>query len=101
MSQMQQRAGLQVASELAAFVEREALAGLGISAEAFWKGLADIFARFAPENRALLAERDRMQAAIDAWHRDRRGQAIAWNEYRAFLESIGYLASEPAPFKVS
>jgi malate synthase len=100
MAEFANRAGLQVASELATFIEREALPGLGIDATAFWKGAADIFARFTPENRALLAERDRMQAAIDAWHKERRGRDIVWAEYRAFLTSIGYLVPEPAPFKV-
>ena len=71
---MTPRAGLQVASELAAFIEDEALVGVGIGAEAFWSGAADLFARFAPRNRDLLTARDRLQAALDDWHRARRGQ---------------------------
>ncbi len=101
MSQMQDRAGLQVAGDLAAFIEGEALAGLGIAPDAFWKRAASVFARFAPENRALLAERDRMQAVIDDWHRARRGQAIDGRDYHSFLESIGYLVAEPASVKVT
>ncbi len=101
MSQMQDRAGLQVAADVVEFIEREALSGLGISAERFWNGLADIYAAFAPENRELLATRDRMQAQIDAWHRERRGKAIDWTEYRTFLESIGYLVPEPTSVKVT
>jgi malate synthase len=96
MSEMHERAGLQIDAELAHFVEHEVLPGLGMSADVFWAGLADIFARFTPENRALLAERDRMQAEIDAWHRERRGQKIEWPEYRALLERIGYLTPEPS-----
>jgi malate synthase len=72
-----------------------------MDAAAFWRGLADIFAKLMPENRALLAERDRIQAEIDAWHRARRGEDFAWPEYRGFLESIGYLAAEPADVKVT
>lgn len=60
MSQMQDRAGLQVASELVDFVERDALPGLGIPSAHFWRGLADIFSSFTPENRELLATRDRI-----------------------------------------
>ena len=52
---MQTRAGLSVDDRLAAFVEEEALAGTGISADAFWQGAAAIFDRFTPENKALLA----------------------------------------------
>ena len=91
------RAGLGIAPELADFLEREALPGTGIAPDAFWSGVAAIFERFTPENRALLATRDRMQAAIDAWHRDHAFEPAA---YEAFLREIGYLLPEPAPFAV-
>ena len=35
-----ERNGLQVASELVAFVEEQALPGTGVSKDAFWAGLA-------------------------------------------------------------
>ena len=95
-----ERAGLQVAVELAAFLERDALPGTGIPADSFWEGTAAIFARFAPENRELLARRDRLQAQLDAWFVERQGQAIDPAEQAAFLRDIGYLVEEPAPFTV-
>ena len=55
---MTPRAGLQVADDLAAFIETEVLPGLDIHADRFWTGAAGVFARFAPENRRLLAVRD-------------------------------------------
>ena len=88
-------AGLQVAAPLARFIADEALAGTGIDADSFWRGTADIFARFAPENRALLARREALQAAID--DRYRAGGAVD----EAFLREIGYLVPEPAPFAVT
>ena len=91
------RAGLGIAPELADFLEREALPGTGIAPDVFWSGVAAIFERFTPENRTLLATRDRMQAAIDAWHRDHAFEPAA---YEAFLREIGYLLPEPAPFAV-
>ena len=91
------RAGLGIAPELADFLEREALPGTGVTPGAFWSGVAAIFERFTPQNRALLATRDRMQAAIDAWHRDHAFEPTA---YEAFLREIGYLLPEPAPFAV-
>jgi malate synthase len=91
------RAGLGIAPELADFIEREALPGTGIAPDAFWSGVAAIFERFTPENRALLTTRDRMQAAIDAWHRDHAFEPAA---YEAFLREIGYLLPEPEPFAV-
>ena len=90
----QDRAGLYVAAPLAAFVADRALPGTGIEADAFWRGVADIFARFTPDNRALLARRDDLQAQIDA--RYRAGEPVD----QAFLRDIGYLVDEPAPFAV-
>ena len=58
---------------LAGFVA-EVLPGTGLSPEAFWSGFAAIVRDLGPRNRALLAERDRLQSAIDRWHRDRRGK---------------------------
>ena len=97
---MTPRAGLQIAGELAAFIEAEALPGTGVKVEAFWTGVAAIFARFAPENRRLLAVRDDLQARIDAWHCGRRGAAHDGAASEAFLREIGYLVDEPAPFAI-
>ena len=71
-----ERHGLQVAEALARFIEDRALAGLGIDPVRFWAGTAALFERFAPENRALLARRDELQAEIDAWHAARAGQPL-------------------------
>ena len=92
------RAGLAVDGALARFVEDEALPGTGISAADFWKGLAGLFDRFAARNKELLTERDRLQAAIDGWHRDNPGAGTGAPE--AFLREIGYLVDEPAPFTI-
>ncbi len=94
------RAGLSVAAELAEFIEARALPGTGIPIDSFWAGSAAILARFAPENRALLARRDALQVQLDAWFVERAGQAIDPAEQAAFLRSIGYLVDEPAPFEV-
>jgi len=91
---------LTVARILHDFIEDEALPGTGVDPARFWSGFAATFRALAPENRALLAERDRLQAAIDAWHGARRGEAIDPDAYRAFLAEIGYLLPPPAPFAV-
>jgi malate synthase len=100
---MEQRttiAGLRIASSLATFLEQEALADLGLDAEHVWTGFAAILADLGPRNRALLETRDRLQARIDAWLRDRRGAPIDAAAYRAFLTEIGYLVAEPAAVQV-
>ncbi len=97
---MTPRAGLEVAGELAAFIEAEALPETGLEPAAFWAGVAAIFARFGPESRRLLALRDDLQARIDAWHHGRRGAAHDGAASEAFLREIGYLVAEPAPFAI-
>jgi len=100
VSERVEKAGLKVDAALAAFVEGEVLAPLGKDSGAFWSGFAALLDRFVPQNRALLAKRDDLQAQIDAWHMDRAGRAIDSHEYQAFLREIGYLVPEPAPFQV-
>jgi malate synthase len=91
MSQMIKRNGLQVAAELTQYVDEEALSGVGIESEAFWKGFDSLVHDLAPKNRALLAERDRLQTELDQWHRENPGPVRDLKAYRAFLEGIGYI----------
>ena len=100
MNERIDRAGLKVDAGLAGFIEGQVLAPLGLGADAFWTGFAAICDRFVPRNRALLARRDDLQARIDAWHKERRGKPLDGGEYRAFLESIGYLVPEPDAFTI-
>ncbi|MEO6217493.1 MAG: malate synthase G [Sphingomonas sp.] len=94
MPEMLDRAGLTIAAPLAAFVEEQMLPGLAIDAGTWWQGVAAIYARFAPENRALLAKRDALQEQIDS--RYVAGGAVD----EAFLRGIGYIVPEPAPFTI-
>ncbi len=91
---------LTVARPLHDFVNQEALPGTGIEPAALWQSLEVILAELMPLNQALLAKRDTLQAQIDAWHRERRGQAFDHPAYRAFLRDIGYLQPEVPDFKV-
>ena len=94
------RHGLDVHPDFAAFVEDRVLPGTDVSADAFWRGYAELLDGFAEKNRELLAERATLQARIDAWHKARGNQPWDAAAYRAFLTEIGYLAAEAAPFAI-
>src|SRR5690606_1400517 len=86
---------LQVATELYRFIQEEALPGTGLDAAAFWSGFDQLVHDLAPKNRELLAERDRLQAKIDDWHRQHPGPIQDMAAYQAFLRQIGYLKDAP------
>ena len=92
---------LHVAANLQRFIEDEVLPGTGVEAAAFWKGFDELVHDLAPKNRALLAERDRLQVELDNWHRSHPGPITDMPAYRSFLESIGYLQPEPGEVKIS
>ncbi|MEY8689453.1 MAG: malate synthase G [Leptothrix sp. (in: b-proteobacteria)] len=88
--------GLQVATELYDFIETQVLPGTGVESAKFWAGFDQIVADLAPKNAALLAERDRIQLEMDAWHKANPGPIQDMAAYQAFLTSIGYLVPVPA-----
>jgi malate synthase len=88
---------LRVAVLLHRFIENEVLPGSGLDREAFWRGFDALAHDLAPKNAALLAERDRLQAELDAWHGASPGPIGDMPAYRAFLKRIGYLASPKGP----
>jgi len=92
---------LQVANELHRFIEDQVLPGTGVASEQFWHGFDAIVHDLAPKNAALLAERDRLQSELDAWHRANPGPVTKPVAYRKFLEKIGYLMPAPANARVT
>ncbi|HEY3597656.1 MAG TPA: malate synthase G [Paraburkholderia sp.] len=98
MTQMTKRNGLQVAANLDQFVENEVLPGTGVNSAAFWTGFDALVHDLAPKNRALLAERERLQRELDTWHRAHPGPVRDLQAYRDFLEGVGYIV--PAPSRV-
>ena len=94
------RAGLTIDRKLAEFLETDVLGVLGRDVDGFWRGFAGLLGKFAPRNRQLLEKRESLQAQIDSWHRQHRGQQHDPAAYRAFLEDIGYLVPEPGDFTI-
>ena len=92
--------GLGVAKCLLDLVDDEIAPCTGIDPQAFWRSLADIVRDLGPKNRALLDRRNQLQAQIDAWHAQRSARPPGPDEYRAFLESIGYLLPPGEEFRI-
>lgn len=92
--------GLKVDAELYALVKDEIAPGTGVDGDAVWEGLGKIVADLAPKNRNLLDQRDAIQAKIDAWHAEHKGQQLDAGAYKSFLQEIGYLQPEGDHFQV-
>lgn len=100
MSSYIEKAGLHVSPLLADFLEQDVLPGLELDTEAFWRSFANIVSDLSPQNKALLAEREALQAKIDDWNVANRNKFDA-AAYKEFLQDIGYLVEEQEAFAIS
>ena len=94
------RSDLQVAPELASFLEEEALPGTGVDPETFWAGFSALVHEFGPRNAALLRAARRAAGADRRLALARRNQPHDREAYKAFLAEIGYLLPEGADFTI-
>lgn len=99
MSNYIQAGALQVDQRLLQFINQEVLPGTGITEADFWKGFSGIVAEFGPKNRELLKKRDELQEKIDTWHREHA--SFSFEEYKSFLQSIGYIEPVSEDFEVT
>ncbi|MGM0660619.1 MAG: malate synthase G [Pseudomonadota bacterium] len=100
MVQRIEKHGLQVAENLARFVDDQALPGTGVAPEAFWSGFAAVVNEMTPENEAFLEKREALQRQLDDWHVRHRNQPHDHEAYKRFLEEIGYLVEEGPDFEI-
>ena len=92
---------LHVDTSLLRFVNEDVLPCAGVEPADFWLGFDALVHELAPKNAALLAERDRLQGELDAWHAAHPGPITDMHAYRGFLERIGYLAPVPAKVRAT
>ena len=74
MTNRKQIGQLNVAIELADFINHELLPKIDRDEGQFWAGFEAIIREFSPRNSSLLAEREDLQIKIDNWHRERCDQ---------------------------
>ena len=82
---------LSISEDLYKFINEEAIPGTEVSKEEFWKGLSKISHELNPKNIELLRTRKKLQIEIDKWHLENYDKEFNLNEYKSFLEQIGYL----------
>jgi len=91
---------LKVSDELLSFINNELLKDLEISSEKFWLGFDSMIHELAPQNRKLIEIREVLQKKIDDWHIKNKGNEIKIENYKEFLQKIGYLKKEGPDFKI-
>ena len=101
MTNRKQIGQLNVAIELANFINQELLPKIGRDEGQFWTGFEAIIKEFSPRNSSLLAEREDLQIKIDNWHREHSDQKHDAAAYKQFLTEIGYLEADQEDFEIS
>ena len=81
-----EHSGLQIAPVIYTLVSDEICPAVGIDADQFWRGFADIVYRFAPRNIALLDRREKLQEQIDHWH---QSNAFDYDAYKDLQLAAG------------
>ena len=101
MTNRKQIGQLNVAMELADFINHELLPKIDRDQGQFWMGFEAIIKEFTPRNSSLLAERDDLQTKIDDWHLGRKEHKHDAAAYKKFLIEIGYLEEDQKDFEIS
>ena len=98
---VKQNVSLTISEDLKEFLENEVLEGLNISSNSFWMSFEKIINEFSPKNKNLLLKREEIQFQIDQWHLERRDTEHNQDEYKLFLENIGYIAPRSSNFSIT
>ena len=91
---------LSVSDKLFHFVNNEALPGLKIKKDHFWKNFDKAVHELASKNKELLNVRRKMQLEIDRYHLINKNKLLKKKNYKIFLEKIGYIKKEGPSFQI-
>ncbi len=86
---------LSIASVLLDFIETKVLPNSKTSSIDFWQGFEHLLNDLMPLNKALLSERNTLQQQINDFHINQ--PEASPEDYKSFLNMIGYLAEAPKP----
>jgi len=92
------RGSLNIHSVLDKFLKDEVLPGLDLKLDEFWEKFEDLLKEFHQRNKDLLVKRSLLQDQISSWHRN---NDFDLNEYKKFLQEIGYLEEVPDDFTIT
>ncbi|MGB1883852.1 MAG: malate synthase G [Gammaproteobacteria bacterium] len=92
---------LEVSEPVFDLVVNEILPDLGMEQASFWRLLEEVISEMAPRNNLLLLRRYQLQAEINTWHQSRSDKPHDPEQYKKFLQKIGYLLPEGPDFTVS
>ncbi|AWT59884.1 MAG: Malate synthase G [Candidatus Moanabacter tarae] len=93
--------GLEIDKGLYDLVGNKIAPGTGVDPAHFWTTFSEIVTDLGPKNRKLLTKRDSLQKKIDSWHSEQKGKRINSQEYKSFLNDIGYLLPDGKTFTVN
>ena len=91
---------LKVSESLLKFVDEELLKDTSISPDKFWLGFEKTVNELEPKNRELINIREILQKKIDNWHIEKNNNQFNLDEYKKFLNEIGYLKQEGSDFLI-
>ncbi len=91
---------LDISDNLKEFVQDELLPGLNISSEYFWSSFQEILSSFSQRNKDLLNKRKDLQEKIDLWHIENKNKDFDIDQYKNFLNDIGYLHPRSKNFSI-
>ena len=93
-----QRGDLQVSKVLDKLISEKVCVNIGVEPDKFWDSFNEIVKEFTPRNKALLEERDVLQAKIDNWHKENK--EFDKETYKTFLKEIGYWVEPNDDFEI-
>jgi malate synthase len=94
-----QKGRLKIAKQLDQFITQDVLPGVQLSVENLWAKFTDTLPELLSVNQSLLEKRVSLQQKIDEYCSSK--QSINIEEYKTFLNEIGYLQPSPDDFQIN